>query len=83
MDGAVQTNAASAEESASAAQELDSQASGLMTYVSQLNVIIEGVKGQLEELHETSYSHVQVTPHKTKPGKNITAKGTTGGFLPH
>lgn len=72
MDGAVQTNAASAEESASAAQELDAQAGGLMDFVSQLNELIEGHAGVIERRHDVFGSsqthhekkHTEINPHE-------------------
>jgi len=81
MDGAVQTNAASAEESASAAQELDAQAGGLMDFVAQLNMLIEGNEGQIEHPRHISSAHVSDHVEKghteIKPHKG----GESGGFL--
>jgi len=76
MDGAVQTNAASAEESASAAQELDSQAGGLLDYVAELHALVEGATDDVDS-SQVSHTSAYVSGHNDDSG----VKPKSSGFL--
>lgn len=52
MDGVVQTNAAGAEESAAAVQELSDQAGQMKSYVEELSAVAHGRRRTLDEVHE-------------------------------
>ena len=70
MDKVVQQNAANAEESASASQEMNSQAGGLTGIIGELITLVRGGaqqngNTQAEAIHETAYSDIT-----HKPGTN-------------
>lgn len=84
MDGAVQSSASNAEESASAAQELDAQAASLLGFVQNLNILIEGERlSRTRDLHMDQQNASFGVHVDTPRPKSRTERAAQGGFLPH
>jgi methyl-accepting chemotaxis protein len=82
MDKVVQLNAASAEESASASQEMNAQATHMKGFVGDLVALINGItrqEGVVPKLHEPEFSRVKLLDQVGKGSKALQGNGKARG----
>jgi methyl-accepting chemotaxis protein len=81
MDSVTQSNAASAEESASASEELNAQAGTLQGIVEELQLLVTGAKQQLNEAIPRP-SEARVVPPEVAASRKVATTKAAGKSLP-